>query len=89
MSEEANVKPEEKKEEPKKEESPQSQALAPQKKAEPQVKRPEIVPKPTNCMKCNKRLQRKTCYYRNGGYYCSKRCWKLAEAEKKAKAAKK
>lgn len=89
MSEEANVKPEEKKEEPKVEESPQSQEAAPQKKAEPQEKRPEVVPRPDNCIKCNKRLQRKTCYYRNGYYYCGKRCWKLAEAEKKAEAAKK
>ncbi|MFH1854230.1 MAG: hypothetical protein ABH815_02850 [Candidatus Omnitrophota bacterium] len=34
--------------------------------------------KPANCMKCNKRLKRKTWYYRNGGYYCGKRCWELA-----------
>jgi len=40
--------------------------------------KPEVLEKPTNCMKCNKRLQRKSWYYRNGGFYCSKRCWKLA-----------
>jgi len=34
--------------------------------------------KPKNCIKCNKRLKRKYWYYRNGGYYCSKRCWRLA-----------
>ncbi|MBA3052917.1 MAG: hypothetical protein KKD90_07250 [Candidatus Omnitrophica bacterium] len=46
------------------------------------------VEKPDNCMKCNKRLQRKTWYYRNGGYYCGKRCWKLAvEAASKKKEA--
>jgi len=54
----------------------------------PEVKKKEVVEKPANCMKCNKRLQRKTCYYRNEGYYCSKRCWKLA-VEAKATAKKK
>jgi len=42
-------------------------------------------------MKCNKHLQRKTWYYRNDGYYCSKRCWKLtvkAAAEKQEKDKK-
>lgn len=48
-----------------------------------------IIQKPTNCMKCNKRLQRKSWYYRNGGYYCSKRCWKLAEEAAKKKDDKK
>lgn len=43
-------------------------------------KEKKVIEKPTNCMKCNKRLQRKAWYYRNGGYYCSKRCWKLAVA---------
>ena len=39
----------------------------------------------TNCAACNKRLQRKKQYYRNGGYFCNKRCWKQA-ADKAAKA---
>ena len=57
------------------------------KKQEP--KKQEAVERPTNCMKCNKRLQRKTWYYRDRGYYCSKRCWKLAvAAAAKAKAKK-
>lgn len=75
-------KEEPKKEEPKKEEPKQ----APPKKEE--KKKPVIVEKTANCMKCNKRLQRKTWYYRANGYYCSKRCWRLAlqeAAEKKQK----
>jgi len=56
------------------------------KKPEETKKQPGPVEKPTNCMKCNKRLKRKTWYYRNGGYYCSKGCWKQAvEAAKKKK----
>lgn len=50
-----------------------------------ETKKKNVVEKPDNCMKCNKRLQKKTWYYRNGGYYCSKRCWKLATAKKKEK----
>jgi len=46
----------------------------------------ETLKKPANCMKCNKILQRKKWYYRNGGYYCSKRCWKLSVATKKKEA---
>ncbi|MFC2140629.1 hypothetical protein ACFLQ1_02790 [Candidatus Auribacterota bacterium] len=50
--------------------------------------------KPTNCAECNKALQRKSYYYRNGKYYCNMRCFKVAwekikkekkEAEEKAK----
>lgn len=58
--------------------------VAPEKKeAAPKKKAPEAVEKPANCMKCNKHLQRKTWYYRENGYYCSKRCWKLAMTAKK------
>ncbi|MDP8230115.1 MAG: hypothetical protein P9L93_03325 [Candidatus Gorgyraea atricola] len=67
---------------------PKAEPKAEPKKAEqkPEVKKKEVVEKPANCMKCNKRLQRKVCYYRNEGYYCSKRCWKLAvEAAAKKK----
>jgi len=53
-------------------------------------KEKKAIEKPVNCMKCNKHLQRKTWYYREEGYYCSKRCWKLAvAAAAKAEAKKK
>ena len=32
----------------------------------------------TNCASCNKRLFRKKQYYRNGAYYCNKRCFQAA-----------
>ena len=48
-------------------------------KKQDEVKKiPEKAEKPTNCMKCNKRLKRKTWYYKNNGYYCSKGCWQQA-----------
>ena len=36
------------------------------------------------CTSCGKRLNRKQWYYRNGKYFCKKRCW-VKEAEKIAK----
>ena len=38
------------------------------------------------CTSCGKRLNRKQWYYRNGKYFCKKRCW-VTESEKAAKEA--
>ena len=51
------------------------------KKAEPKVE------KPANCASCNKSIKNKRWYYRNGKYYCSKRCWQTASKKAKAPAA--
>lgn len=52
----------------------------------------EKKPKPTNCADCNKALKEKTWYYRNGKYYCNKRCaktgWGKIQQEKKEAKAK-
>lgn len=32
--------------------------------------------KQTNCLACNKPLKKIKIYYRNGKFYCTKRCWK-------------
>ena len=37
--------------------------------------------RPATCASCGKRLNRKSWYYRNGKYFCKKRCW-VKEAEK-------
>ncbi len=29
-----------------------------------------------NCLACNKSLKRIDFYYRNGGYFCNKKCFK-------------
>jgi ribonuclease E len=31
--------------------------------------------KPVNCAVCNKSIKKKRYYYRNGKYFCTKRCW--------------
>ncbi len=33
------------------------------------------VEKQTNCLGCNKPLKKLKRYYRNGKYYCTKKCW--------------
>jgi hypothetical protein len=44
--------------------------------------------KPANCAACNKSIRKKRWYYRNGKYFCTKRCWhstaKKDEAPKEA-----
>ena len=39
--------------------------------------------RPATCTSCGKRLNRKQWYYRNGRYFCKKRCW-VTEREKAA-----
>jgi len=54
---------------------------------------PEAKPKAekqTNCPACNKVLKKLKRYYRNGKFYCSKKCYKtsLAKAKEEANQAK-
>ena len=44
--------------------------------------------RPATCASCGKRLSRKQWYYRNGQYFCKRRCW-LTEREKAAEKAAK
>jgi len=41
------------------------------------------VEKQTNCPACNKPIKKLKRYYRNGKFYCTKKCWKdsLKKAE--------
>lgn len=51
--------------------------------------------RPATCTSCGKRLSRKSWYYRNGKYFCKKRCWETenekaaTEAQKQKEAASK
>lgn len=40
------------------------------------------VEKQTNCLGCNKPMKRIKRYYRDGKYYCTKKCWLKAMKEK-------
>ncbi len=37
--------------------------------------------RPSSCSVCGKRLNRKQWYYRNGRYYCKRRCWETERAK--------
>jgi formylmethanofuran dehydrogenase subunit E len=41
---------------------------------------------PANCADCNKSIKQKRWYYRDGKYYCTKRCWSN-KIKKESKAA--
>ncbi len=43
--------------------------------------------KQANCLACNKPIKKLKRYYRNGKFYCNKRCWRKATL--KAKEEKK
>jgi hypothetical protein len=47
-----------------------------------------IATRSATCTACGKRLSRKQWYYRNGKYFCKKRCW-VTEQEKVAQEAAK
>jgi len=46
------------------------QAKTPAPETKPQVE------KQTNCLACNKPIRKLKRYYRNGKFYCSKKCWR-------------
>ncbi len=33
--------------------------------------------KQTNCLNCNKPIKKLKRYYRDGKFYCNKKCWRL------------
>ena len=75
---------------PKIEPAPQAASTAPEQKKEAaetkKVEKPKSE-KPANCAGCNKSIRKKRWYYRNGKFYCTKRCWKTAsKKEEKPKA---
>jgi len=48
---------------------------------------PKQEEKQTNCLACNKPLKKIRRYYRDGKFYCTKRCWNnfLDKAKSEAK----
>lgn len=66
-------------EKPKEETKPEEEP----KPTEAQKSKEKPSEKPATCTKCGKKLSRKSWYYRNGRYYCNKRCWKSAKKEPK------
>ena len=44
------------------------------------------VEKQTNCLACNKLIKKLKKYYRDGKFYCSKKCWRTFLTKSKAEA---
>ena len=65
--------------------APQAEAPAATISAQPKAaeKKPEIKKeKAANCAACNKSVKKKRWYYRNGKFYCTKRCWQTTLKKK-------
>lgn len=46
-----------------------------------------VAEKQTNCPACNKPIRKVKRYYRNGKFYCNKKCW-IKSTKPKEKAEK-
>jgi len=44
--------------------------------------------KKANCLACNKVVKKLKRYYRNGKYFCSKKCWRAFINKSKSEEAK-
>ncbi len=56
-----------------------------------EVKKAEGAPaaeKQTNCLSCNKPIKKLKRYYREGKFYCSKKCWIKSKKDKESKGDK-
>ena len=56
---------------------------AEQVKAAPPEVKPQVE-KQTNCLSCNKPIKKLKRYYRDGKFYCSKKCWRAFLTKQKA-----
>ena len=43
------------------------------------------VEKQTNCPNCNKPIKKLTRYYRDGIFYCARKCWRVTVEKSKQK----
>lgn len=66
--------------------APAAPAAAAPKSAEPQ-ETPKAE-KQTNCPICNKPIKRLTRYYRDGKFYCARKCWRQTQEKSKQERSK-
>lgn len=62
-----------------------------QKEAAQEKPKVQEQPKPeeqTNCLICNKPIKKLTRYYRNGKFYCGRKCWRTAKEKAKKESQK-
>ncbi|MFA7705875.1 MAG: hypothetical protein WCX91_02045 [Candidatus Omnitrophota bacterium] len=61
--------------------------MAPEAVKEAQAEAKPKAEKQTNCLACNKLIKKLKKYYRDGKFYCSKKCWRVFIIKSKASAA--
>ncbi|MDD5128985.1 MAG: hypothetical protein PHO40_04975 [Candidatus Omnitrophica bacterium] len=61
--------------------------MAPEAAKEAQAEAKPKAEKQTNCPACNKLIKKLKKYYRDGKFYCSKKCWRAFIVKSKASAA--
>ena len=93
-AEELNPQPAQEQKKPDTQNPPLEQKPAELKPAEQEKAKAEAAPKAqeqTNCLICNKPIKKLTRFYRDGKFYCSKKCWRTAKekAKKEKETAKK
>lgn len=49
--------------------------------------KPPAAEKQTNCLGCGKPIKKLKRYYRDGNFYCSKKCWRKSVKSKETKNA--
>jgi predicted transcriptional regulator len=54
-------------------------------KAKPEPQAKPKTEKQTNCLACGKPIKKLKRYYRNGKFYCNKRCWRKSVSAKEPK----
>ncbi|MCK9432171.1 MAG: hypothetical protein PHX28_04400 [Candidatus Omnitrophica bacterium] len=47
-----------------------------------------VAEKQTNCLACNKLIKKLKRYYRDGKFYCSKKCWRAFINKSKSEETK-
>ena len=68
-------------------ETAKTDAATQQAKTSAQPAKP-VEEKQTNCLACNKPIMKLKRYYRNGKFYCNKKCWQKATKGKEKEEAK-
>lgn len=63
----------------------ETKAAAPQ--VQPPAAEKPVAEKQTNCLGCGKPLKKLKIYYRNGKYYCAKKCWRKTLKPKEGQPA--
>jgi len=83
----AEAKPQERGEKPVEEKVAQPEQKPAPEKPKAQQEQPKAEEQ-ANCLVCNKPIKRLTRYYRNGKFYCGRKCWRTQKEKAKKESQK-